>query len=83
MRYLLTAIIAAVISGLIVGQLFRAAFENQIEKRIEAAVASSTLQALKTVQENQTPTATSTKKQFKGPSGQPGIIGPSGPPPNY
>lgn len=79
MRYIVTAIIAAVISGLIVGQLFRSAFEKQVERHIEAVVASSTLKALRSVQEER---RTETPAGFEGPTGKPFIIGPSGPPPD-
>lgn len=82
MRSLLLAIVIGVAAALITGQLFRNAFERRIERRIEAIAVDSA----NAPQASSTETAplpfTPPARTFRGPVGEPSVIGPYGPPPN-
>ncbi len=91
MKFILVALILTIVFGLILSlplygkleiQVLNSLFSNQVDQPRKMPPANTPLGGSKN-------NATSSKTQkftpqgFKGPSGDPGVRGPSSPPPNY
>ena len=75
MRYAFLIMLLGVAVVLVVVQVFQEGFERGYRSAADRPAATSTVIAVGT--------GTSSIPGFRGPTGQPRIVGPSAPPPNY
>ncbi len=80
--FLFLALVAFVVL-LVLAQAFRNNFEAQLQQKVNMSIANSALVAPPGAKNSAVPSPGSNYQNFHGPTGQPHIVGPSGPPPNY